>query len=181
MLVLLLVEHQRGLDHDVEEGGQDGVVLGGLVEVLVPGGQREAALVQLEDVTAGVLVVLPDIPDKEPAHVVSVLQPLGDGLEAPGLQLSSPVEVRDVPVEMVQEPQQRLPAQLLQGAVGVETGGVVGPGLQTGRALRVLLGQIPLQNIPERKSIRISHRHQISFRLNFQNFKAYHRRSEDNF
>ena len=57
------------------------VLLHGLVEVLVPGGQGEAALVQLDHVPAGVLVILPDIPDEEAANIVIVLKLLRNCLK----------------------------------------------------------------------------------------------------
>ena len=80
-VLLLPVEHLRGGDHDGEEGGEHGVLLQAPVEVLVPRGQGEPALVQLEHVSARVLVVLPHVPDEEAPHVVMVLKLLSNCLK----------------------------------------------------------------------------------------------------
>ena len=61
-------------NHDGQQGAEHGVLLHGLVEVLVPGGQGEPSLVKLDDVSAGVLVILPDIPDEEATNIIIVLK-----------------------------------------------------------------------------------------------------------
>ena len=72
-------------------------------------------------------------------------------LQGPRIELSreAALKVGDVPEEGLQEVEEGPAAEGLQGAVGVEAGGVVAPGLGAGRAALLRGARGPLQHLPQ--------------------------------
>ena len=83
-VLLVPVEHKGCVKHDGHQTGQHRVILYRLVEILVPGAQGQSALVQLDHMATGVLVILSHGPNKEATNIIVVLKLLGDILEEIG-------------------------------------------------------------------------------------------------